>query len=64
MSPGPAFEKFNDPRTPPACEAYPGKRCSTGGIMDSEILNDILVSLRVISAGVWLLAGFLIWRMK
>jgi len=32
--------------------------------MDSEILNDILVSLRVISAGVWLLAGFLIWRMK
>ena len=28
MSPGPALEKFNDPRTPPACEAYPGKRCS------------------------------------
>ena len=29
MSPGPAFEKFNDPRQPTACEAYPGKRCST-----------------------------------
>ena len=28
MSPGPAFEKFNDPRQPTACEAYPGKRCS------------------------------------
>lgn len=28
MSPGPALEKFNDPRVPPACEAYPGKRCS------------------------------------
>ena len=28
MSPGPALEKFNDPRTPPACEAYPAKRCS------------------------------------
>ena len=23
MSPGPAFEKFNDPRQPTACEAYP-----------------------------------------
>ena len=28
MSPGPALEKLNDPRMPPACEAYPGKRCS------------------------------------
>ena len=28
MSPGPALEKFNDPRQPPACEAYPGKHCS------------------------------------
>ena len=28
MSPGPALEKFHDPRTQPACEAYPGKRCS------------------------------------
>lgn len=27
MSPGPALEKFNDPRTPQACEAYPAWRC-------------------------------------
>lgn len=31
MSPGPALEKFNDPRKLPACEAYPAKRCSPSG---------------------------------
>ena len=28
MSPGPALEKFNDPRTPPACGPSPGPGCS------------------------------------
>ena len=44
MSPGPALEKFNDPRTPPACEAYPGKRCSL-------ILGDCMEAVRSIPSG-------------
>ena len=48
MSPGPALEKFNDPRVPPACEAYPGKRCSASECLAASMfLRELLAEMDI-----------------
>ena len=48
MSPGPALEKFNDPRQPPACEAYPGKHCSASECLAaSKFLRELIAYLDI-----------------
>ena len=43
MSPGPAFEKFNDPRQPTACEAYAQGEHSTGATAEGDMLDPVVV---------------------